>query len=643
VSNNTIHSYLDHLYDLDYKERPVPMKEFLSSPKFLGNVTSKGKTVLPIWKTVLDDISREDGKYIIILTGAIGTGKTVTAVEAVAYVMHRILCLKDPFAYFNKTGGGKMAIVFFNLTKTLGEGKGFNLLQSYLLSSPWFRSHGIVCGSEKNRRIDFPIFEYKLASPQAQGFGFVGADVIIALMDEVDSQIASEPQKLRIMAAYEATVRRFVTRFVYDNQSIGRLFLVASKQEKLSFLNTFIIKMHGAKEVYIVDIAFWEASDISNYSGEKFKISLGDTFFPPKILRLEEDVKEAIDRKFKIIDVPIEYMDDFERDIVGALRDLAGISITQLRTTKLFASESVLTACYDKDRQDPVRVQTIEVGLRDDVNLLNYIDLSRIKVSRNIPRFIHVDIAFTGDALGLGMSCVSGWMKVNSMRADGTFATVKKPVVETDLSMRIKARHGDQIPIHKVHQLILDLKNVCRFNIVGCTFDLRIASITSMQTLELAGIKCDSLSLDKSPQLYRGFKDVVNEGRWTCFYDPFLHFELSNLEDDPVKNKIDHPKEVSEVVILDDGSTKELVLSGSKDKSDGTVGSVMNALDKCTTPPDAEIMRKLFAAISTSDGDKPNLIEGIVGISPKPIKNKDTEQSNNAPDMYKDILRRCNQ
>lgn len=642
INSNQIQSYLDHLYNLDYKERPVSMKTFLSSPQFLGKITSYGKNVKPVWREPLDNIEREDSKYIVVLTGAIGTGKTTTAIEGIAYVMHRILCLKDPWKYFRKMSGGKMAIVFFNLTKSLGESKGFNLLQSYLLSSPWFLERGIVCGSEKNQRIEFPIFEYKLASPQAQGFGFIGEHVIAGIMDEVDSPIASEPQKRKIIAAYDATIRRFESRFVFDGQSIGRLFLVSSKQERMSFLNAFIIKMKSSKKVYVVDISIWDACDSSDYSGEKFKISLGDQFIPPSILRSQDEIKESVEKGFQIIDVPIEYKDEFERDLIGSLRDLAGVSVSQLRTLKLFASESVLNNCYDPTKLNPVSIGTIEIGLKDEVDLLNYIDVSKIRVPRSVPRYIHIDIAFTGDALGIGMSCVSGWMKINSKKPDGTFVETKKPVVETDLAIRIKARKGDQIPIHKIHQLILDLKNICKFNIAMCTFDLRIASTTSMQILELAGIECGSLSLDKNPQMYRNFREVVNERRWVCFNDPFLHFELSNLEDDPVKNKIDHPDFVTDIKLNDDGTTEDIVLSGSKDKADGVAGSVMKALECCTSPPDIEIMQKIFDQVKLNTYKPIDLSETITEIKHTPIKKQESNViTDKHKNSYKDILKRC--
>jgi len=640
--SNRINSFRDYLYSLDYKERPVSIDEFIESDQFLGKLTDHGRNVYPIWKETLNEVINEDSKYLVVLTGAIGTGKTTAAIIGVAYIMHTILCLKDPWGYFKKTSGGKMAIIFFNLTKSLSESRGFGKLQSYLMNSEWFKKHGYIGGSEDKPRLEFSLFEYRLASPQAQGFGTIGEDVIIALMDEVDSPIASEPQKKKVIAAYESTVRRFESRFVYDEESIGRFFLVASKQEQLSFLNTFIIQMKNAKNVYIKDIAIWEAHPSSNYCGEKFDVMLGDNYTPPRILNSKEEKEQVIRDGFKdIIQVPIEYRRSFELDIIGSLRDLAGISTSQLRKTKLFASESVLMDCYDMDRKNPVKKVPIDIGLKDDVNLLNFIDLSKIRIPKNVPRYIHIDIAFTGDALGIGMSCVKGWSIVNSMNLDGTFTQRKKPAAETDFAMRLKARPGDQIPIHKVHALILDLKSVCKFNIVKCTFDLKIASTTSMQTLELAGVSCDSLSLDKDPQVYRNFREVVNEGRWTCFNCPFLHFESANLEEDPKKNKIDHPDEVKDVQILDDGGIREIIVKGSKDLIDGVAGSVMLALEDCKTPPDVEVMRGL---INKSLSSNPlNVDKGYMDLLNVDVKRSDEKKvkDNNDVGIYKDILRKA--
>lgn len=609
--NSKIRTYLEYAYKLQYKERPVSMKEFLCSDQFLGNLTDQGRAVYPIWMKELTQIVREDSKYLIVLTGSIGSGKSRAAVWAGAYTMYRTLCLRDPWKHFGLAGGGKMAIVFFNLTKSLGVSRGFNLLQSYLTKSPWFRERGIISGSTTNPRIEFPLFEYRLASPYSKGFGIIGHDVLFADMDEVDDPTESDKQRIRVLKTYEATIRRFESRFVFDGESIGRFFLLASKQEQLSFLNTFITKMKSSSNIYIVDIPIWEARSPRDYCGKKFPVVVGDIYTPSKLLGYideagevsfnKAEVDENIKAGFKVIYVPVEYHLDFQRDIVGALRDLAGISVSYIRKSKLFPSEKLIVDCYDATKKDPVKQLTIKMGLEDDIDLVKFLDLSNIRISRNVPRYIHVDIAYSGDgdALGLGMSCVKGWTKENQEFEDGSFKEIKMPVVETDLGMRIKAPPGDKIPLNKVRKLILDLKNIYKFNIVLCTFDHRAMSEDSMQILTRAGIKCDYLSLDKDPGIYRGYADLVKEQRWVCHRNEYLHFELVNLEDDTVTNKIDHPEEIPEIEFLEDGSTREVVLKGSKDISDGVVGSTHNAIKNCETPPDVEMMKELLDRSTT--------------------------------------------
>lgn len=618
--NNRVDSFLDAMYKMDYRERPVDIDTFLCSNEFLGGLTDHGRTIYPIWRESLREIVAEDSKYLVILTGAIRIGKTRAAIYAVAYMMYRILCLKDPWKFFHKSAGGKLSIVFYNLTKSLSSSQGFSLLMGHLSKSPWFLKHGMLCGTEQQPKIEFPIFEYLLSSPQAKGFGFIGKDVVLAIMDEVDDPLASEESKHKVLQLYNAGIRRLEDTFVWDGQTIGRFFLLASKQEKQSFLNTFVAEMRGAKQVYLKDVAIWDAKPASEYCGEKFPVSLGDPFIPPRVIG-EQEVEEEHRGGREIIMVPIEYKEKFDMDVIGSLRDFAGISTSCMRASKLFASESVLIKCYDETKKNPVAMETIEVGLKDDLDLLNFIDMNAIRIPRSIPRYIHVDIAFSGDALGLGMSCVKGWTRVNTMKADGTFAVSKMPVVETDLAMRIKARPGDQIPIFKVRQMILDLRNRCGFNLAMVTLDLRLASTDCRQILEQAGLKTDYFSVDKDPQVYRSFKDIVNEGRWVCFKDSYLHFELANLEDDRKHNKIDHPDKVIQMTPVE-GTVEEIVREGSKDKADGVAGSVMKAIEDCKTPPDIEVMTKLYGAIVEAPKEDRNT-DTLLGIDkPKPGQEK---------------------
>jgi len=582
VEKRRIQTLLTAAYGSDYAETPVSVHRFLADSDFLGESTRAGKAVYPIWHRVLTDLSNMPEKNLPIFTGAIGTGKTTAAVIGIAYVMMNILCLKSPWEFFNKTEAGKMAIVFFNLTQSLGGSRGFGLLQSYLLQSPWFKDHGQVVGSGMNPRIDFPIFEYVSGSPYAKGFGVQGHDIIAALMDEVDSPSESDKQRVRVLQAFETAYRRFENRFVIRSQiddrriSIGKFFLVASKQEQLSFLNTFVTKMKNSPNVYIVDIPIWEAREAAEYCGVRFPVMVGDLYTPSAVLGREIDgtfesnteaVTSAIQKGFKVIQVPIEYVEAFQRDTIGALRDYAGISVAGMRKSKLFPSEKLIVDCYDPAKRDPVSMLTIEVGLNDDINFAEYLDFSAIRIPRSYPRYIHVDVAYSGDgdALGLAMSCISGWQDraVEDLEDGGSMRVEKLPVVETDFAMRIKGRPGDKIPLNKIRKFIVDLKKVYGFNIVLATFDW--FSEDSIQTLNRIGIKSEKLSLDRNPQIYRSFRDLVHDKRWCCHRNEYLHFELINLEDDLDKNKVDHPDEVVDIVILEDGGTRDVVLKGSKD------------------------------------------------------------------------------
>jgi hypothetical protein len=605
-----IHSFLDSLYDLDFKEYPPTTDEVLCQKKFLGTLTEGGNAVYPVWKEKLHEIHTEDSRYLIVLTGAIGTGKTRAAIWGMIAGMARILCLKDPWKFFGLSAGGKMAIVFFNLTKTLSESGSYRLLQNHLIASSWFRERGILRGKEPNQWLEFPLFDYKIASPNAKGFGTIGESVILAIMDEVDSPTESEKQKIKVLQAYENTVRRFESRFVDDvyKESIGKFFLVASKQEELSFINAFIAERRDSSNVYIVDIPYWITRPEKGLSGRKFSIMVGDVYTPSCIISTSKEKLDARIAGYDVVDVPIEFLENFERDINGALKDIAGISVSAIRQSKLFPSEKIINGCYDKEKQDPMSMTTIGIGLDDDIDLMNYVDFSKIRMPRTVPRYIHNDVAYSGDgdAMSLAMSGIKSWKKVNVENPDGTFEVRRVPIIETDFVFRLKARPGDKVPLFKVRKFILDLK-LAGFFIKKYTADLSLLSEDTKQILTRSGIDCGYVSLDRDIKPYYVFLDVVAEKRWICHRCDLLHFELKNLIHDKDRQKIDHPDKIPEIVFLKNGETKEVVMKGSKDMADGVAGSVYAALeDTDTLPVDAEIMANVLKIVqSVSGGDKP--------------------------------------
>jgi len=637
---------------IHYKETPVSFLEFLRREEFLGKITmdengTPGGAIFPVWKRELSFLMSEPTKYLPILTGAIGIGKSRAAILGIAFVMYLHLCLRNPFSYYRKQAGGKMAVVFFNLNKTLGESKGFRILQNHLLSSEWFRGKGRVSGNLEPQ-IHFDLFDYILASPYSQAE--LGQDVIAALMDEVDSPKAGIKQREKVIKSVESALRRFEDRFVVKEQSLGKFFIVASKQENLSFVNAFIAKKKGHSAVHIVDIPKWEADEREFEDCNKFLVKIGDKYTLPKIIESEnseDEIREATANGFQIIQVPEVFRRAFDEDIIGALRDLAGIGADYLRKGRLFKTEKYLLQCYDPKKQDPVSMNTVYLGVKEEEKeLISFLDVNKIRVPRHVPRFVHGDIAFSRDAYGLAMSCVSGWKENPRTQEDGSIVVDKVPVVETDFVMRIKAPEDDEIDLTKVRKFLITLKKSFGFNIVLCTFDLKLASTDTTQILEKAGIPCKYESIDKNPQWYRSFRDdLVKNGRWICHRHGYLHFELSHLEEDPNTNKIDHPKEAVVPITKEDGSLDEIVLEGSKDCADSVVVSSEKAREACKTPPDIDIMKKAFEKKEEDPfSDLWWVDEGSIRGGKKKIEEKKEEAlRNDLASKYKNIFRKSQQ
>lgn len=79
----------------------------------------------------------------------------------------------------------------------------------------------------------------------------------------------------------------------------------------------------NASRMYTVSPAIWEAQAHKGiYSGVKFIVDVGTNMDVPRIVKDDAGLP-----KNRVINVPVEYKHEFEKDIFAALRDLAGIRV----------------------------------------------------------------------------------------------------------------------------------------------------------------------------------------------------------------------------------------------------------------------------------------------------------------------------
>lgn len=145
--------YTDILYQ-DYKEIPVDILTFIKDPRYLGKAwhLSDGECKLyPYWEDKLqelfpDNISTSVNNFI--LSGARGLGKSEIAVTVMAYLMYRVMCLKNPLEYFGLKPTERIAFSFMNITEALAYDIGVSKFQNTIQMSPWFMERGTLSGKK---------------------------------------------------------------------------------------------------------------------------------------------------------------------------------------------------------------------------------------------------------------------------------------------------------------------------------------------------------------------------------------------------------------------------------------------------------------------------------------------------------------
>lgn len=165
-SSDTLRS----LWYQDYDEIPVDIDTFIDDPYYLGN--SLGGTVYPFWREQLRKIFAPGAKYMeVVFSGAIGIGKTTIADIGLAYILHKLLCLKNPQSYYGLTKSSIMTINFFNVSLDLSYGVAFSKLQAMLIDSPWFMEHGEIVGTKNEVYVPSKNIQFKVGSQEEHALG----------------------------------------------------------------------------------------------------------------------------------------------------------------------------------------------------------------------------------------------------------------------------------------------------------------------------------------------------------------------------------------------------------------------------------------------------------------------------------------
>lgn len=138
-------------------------------------------------------------------------------------------------------------------------------------------------------------------------------------------------------------MRRRKSRFLKHGNLPGILCLVGSKRYPGQFTDQRVEAAKSDPTIFVYDQRSWDVLPPDRFSGVWFSVFIGNDHQQPRILGAGEKGPEEL-----VMQVPVEYREDFERDIHEALREIGGVST--LAAYPYLTNREAVAKCFGKHR-----------------------------------------------------------------------------------------------------------------------------------------------------------------------------------------------------------------------------------------------------------------------------------------------------
>jgi len=543
-----------------YEEIPPTIIDFINDDYYLGQ--SFKDSLFPFWKRKLVEIyptpfPEHNRKKLIIMDSATGTGKSTAAMIMFLYDLARLLCLEDPQGHYRLQKSAKIVGVLMNSTKEAVEQVNYDPMISLIRRSPFF-----VSKFNNNTKSSLFIKNIDITTTTRKR-GLVGLNAITFLIDEI-ARYDSIQKGLAKELVTEA-LNRVNSRFLLGGDRWPSCPSIISSADTDGSIIADLMKMAKGGELGIdpekiqrIQAARYEVkAGVTDYSGETFRVFLGNMTAEPFIVKTAEDMEMAeklASQPNEIKDVPIEHLSEFSIDIYSGIRDVMGISISADRS--FFYSKDML-----RQVMDVTSFNTDVIELPNGADLIDMFNTKSLDIlSPGAQRVIGMDIALNGDRFGLAMG------HIHKFKENGN---EKEYELMIDFAVGIIPSAEQKIKLSDIRKFIYDLHDR------GVSIDLVVSdgfqSTDMLQTLNDNDYKAVQHSVDLKKDSYYEFRNYVMEEKIFMPFNSILFRELINLRENP--KKVDHPE-------WNPDGTK-----GSKDISDAVVQVVWGLLNKMEFNP----------------------------------------------------------
>ncbi|MFN7583810.1 MAG: hypothetical protein ACK5P0_00470, partial [bacterium] len=547
--------FLEALKDNHFEETPVDAKTFVESPDYLGQPGLSDiqydivEAMSQIYrKEDLENLmGHEEGaryyeKYTkneIILQLGKGSGKDFTSTVACAYIVYKLLCLKDPARYFGKPTGDAIDLINVAINAQQAKNVFFKGFKTKIEKSPWF-------AGKYNPKADSIEFDKSITvySGHSERESHEGLNLLLAVLDEI-SGFASEvgtgnEQGKTAENIYKAFRGSVDSRF----PDLGKVVLLSFPRYPGDFISERYDSVIADKEVvekrheFIINPLLPE-DDKDN----RFEISWDEdqilSYKYPGVFALKRPTWEVN---------PTRKIDDFK---IAFMTDL-GDAMMRFACVPTFASDAFFKQA-EKLRSCMTTRNPIDDFKRFDESF---------KPDPNKKYYVHADLAQKHDKCAVAIAHVEKWVNIQVINNYEQVA----PIVVVDAVAWWEPKVEGPVNLSEVKQWIQNLRRI-GFDIGMVSFD-RWQSFDIQNELNQVGMKTDTVSVAKKH--YEDMAMLVYEERLVMPAIELLFEELTQLK--IMKNdKVDHPRKKS------------------KDLADAVCGAIFGAISHTPKNIDSEV------------------------------------------------------
>ena len=535
--------FLEVLKENHFIEKPVDAKTFVESPDYLGqpplsdiqytiveamSQIYRKDDVVDIMGDAGEEYFKKYTKNELILQLGKGSGKDFVSTVACAYVVYKMLCLKDPAIYYGKPAGDAIDIINVAVNAQQAKNVFFKGFKSKIERSPWF-------AGKYNPKADSIEFDKSITvySGHSERESHEGLNLFMAVLDEISgfaSEVATGNEQGKtadnIYKAFRGTVD---SRF----PDLGKVVLLSFPRYPGDFISQRYDSVIADKEVIEKTHKFIINEDLPHDNPDNtFEISWEEdhilSYKIPKIFALKRPTWDVN---------PTRKIDDFK---IAFLTDL-GDAMMRFLCTPTYSSDAFFK---QKDKLQKC------MNVRNPIDNFKRFDESFTPDPDTI-YYIHADLAQKHDKCAVAIAHVDRWVNIKVIK---DYEQVV-PVVVVDAVAWWEPRTEGPVNLSEVKQWIINLRRE-GFNLGMVSFD-RWQSFDIQNELQSVGVRTETVSVAKKH--YEDLAMMVYEERVAMPMIPLLLEELSELK--IMKgNRVDHPRKKS------------------KDLADAVCGAVFGAI-----------------------------------------------------------------